>query len=406
MVKCGRAILTAQIGIKGVGFMAHVAKFGRAAVGNLARHFERAKGKDGEYVRFSNQSIDQEKTPENYNLAPARDISQGEFIRQRCTEVKCLKRKDVNVMCAWVVTAPKGVAGSQDERKFFQETYNFLEEQYGKENVVSAYVHKDEVTPHMHFAFVPVVADRRSGELKVSAKECLTRKHLQAFHGDLSRHLERTLGRDVGVLNEATKEGNKSIEELKRGTAVKQLAEIRGNITQTQNELSELQKRVLDAKEVRKLAEKGKKGMFGGLHGVSYAEFEQLKETAAHVDEMKEQVTAARTEAEKTRETLKSEQKQIDKYVEQLNNEAERLNNDRAKLEEEKTQTPTRLMMDENKKLREKNKQLERALRGVKTTLLGAWPELKRTLAPEKLERVNEAISIAKELDQSRGRGR
>lgn len=379
--------------------MAHVAKFGRAAVGNLARHFERAKNENGEYVRFGNQSIDMGKILENYNLAPERDISQGEFIRQRCAEVKCLKRKDVNVMCAWVVTAPKEIAGSADERKFFEETYRFLEEKYGKENIVSAYVHKDEVTPHMHFAFVPVVADRRSGELKVSAKECLTRKHLQAFHGDLSRHLERTLGHNVGILNEATREGNKSVGELKRGTAVKQLQEIRQNIAKTQNELSGLQKRVLDASEVNRMAEKGKKSLFGGLRGVSYVEFEQLKGTAVAVDEMRGQVATARQEAGEARKTLKNEQKQIDEY-------AEKLNNDRARLEIEKTQTPTKLMMDYNKKLSEKNRQLERVIRSAKTALLGVLPELKKTLAPEKLERVNEVISIAKELDRSHDRGR
>ena len=94
-----------------------------------------------------------------------------------------------------------------------------------KENVISAYVHFDEVTPHMHYAFVPVVEDKKKGGYKLSAKEAITREDLRTFHKDLSNHMERVFGRDVGILNEATKRGNKSIAELKRQSATERLQE-------------------------------------------------------------------------------------------------------------------------------------------------------------------------------------
>ena len=45
-----------------------------------------------------------------------------------------------------------------DSKRFFQEVYRFLIDRYGVRNVISAYVHMDEVgnTPHMHFSFIPV----------------------------------------------------------------------------------------------------------------------------------------------------------------------------------------------------------------------------------------------------------
>jgi len=135
-------------------------------------------------------------------------------------------RADVNVMCSWVVTAPREIQADEYET-FFRETYKFLSERYGKENVVSAYVHMDEITPHMHFAFVPVVRDKKKNIFKVSAKEAVSRNDLQTFHDDLSNTMERVFGRDVGVLNEATRDGNKSIEELKQGTAKKELEAIK-----------------------------------------------------------------------------------------------------------------------------------------------------------------------------------
>jgi len=196
--------------------MAHVAKYNRAAVGHMFAHYERAKDSQGEYIKFGNQDINTEKSNLNYNLAPFRNISQGEFVRQRCSEVKCLKRKDVNVMCSWVVTAPEIIkeASADKQKEFFENTYSFLEKKYGEENIISAYVHNDENTPHLHFSFVPVFIDRH-GKEKVSANDLLTRVHLKQFHPELELYLGQALGFNPGILNGATAGGNLTIEELK-----------------------------------------------------------------------------------------------------------------------------------------------------------------------------------------------
>lgn len=57
----------------------------------------------------------------------------------------------------------------------------------------------------------------------MSAKIAIDRLDLQTFHQDLEKHMARVFGREIGILNEATKEGNKSIDELKRGAAKAQL---------------------------------------------------------------------------------------------------------------------------------------------------------------------------------------
>lgn len=164
--------------------MANAQKYTKSACGHMTAHYERAKDKDGEYIKFGNQNIDPQRTHLNYNLAPLRGSGQIDFIRQRTTEARTLNRADVNVMVSWVVTLPKyqkivtdpniaHVSFDKDmaERLFFQRTYDFLADRYGEKNVVSAYVHMDEVTPHMHFAFVPVTEDKKRGGEKVSAKQ-------------------------------------------------------------------------------------------------------------------------------------------------------------------------------------------------------------------------------------------
>jgi hypothetical protein len=197
-------------------------KHPKTALGHLGKHYERGKDETSEYVKFGNPDIDPQRTHLNYNLAPQHD--QMDFIKQRLSEVYCLNRKDVNVMCSWVVTAPKDLALGQQE-DFFKESYKFLENRYGKENVISSYVHLDETTPHMHFAFIPVVYDKKKDRYKVSAKERVNKFELKSFHSDYQEHLDKAKIR-CNVLNEATKEGNRSIDELKRQSATERLQEV------------------------------------------------------------------------------------------------------------------------------------------------------------------------------------
>ena len=278
--------------------MANVDKFTRATTGHLCAHYERAKDDNGDYIRFGNQNIDVDRTSLNYNLAPEHDGGQIEFIRQRTSEVKCMNRADVNVMCSWVVTLPQGFSR---DREFFEETYNFLAEKYGEKNVISAYVHMDEKQPHIHFSFVPVVIGKNDKE-KVSAKELLTKIELQQFHPALQVALETALGQDVPILNGATVGGNRTIEELKAEQAIaiaqetakmakEQAAAIKAEVTALheqraalQSDVEALQATILTESEVMSL--KGQKGLTGALKGVSYKEYESLKLTASHVKDM------------------------------------------------------------------------------------------------------------------------
>ena len=204
--------------------MAHVGKYTKSAVGHMFDHY--ARNENPKEVVRSNKNIDPTRTHLNYNLAKHQTMNQLDFLHKRLLEVRCQNRKDVNVLCDWVVTVPKDLP--QNERKqFFEASYDFLENKYGKENVISAYVHMDETMPHIHFAFIPVTEDKKRASLKVSAKERINRKELRTFHQDLQKYVERRLGHEVAILNEATKEGNRSIKELQRQSAVEQLQEVK-----------------------------------------------------------------------------------------------------------------------------------------------------------------------------------
>ena len=197
---------------KGGSAMAHVAKYTAAAVGHMTNHYGRSSD-DG--VKRSNENIDPKRTHLNYNLVPDREGGQVAFLQRRLSQVKVQKRADVNVLCDWVVTLPQGNYTPDQERAFFQKSYDFLSAQYGASNVVSAYVHMDESQPHLHFAFIPVVPDRRRGGEKVSAKECITRANLNSFHSDFQSYLDAHGEPGLfPVINGATAGGNRTVKEL------------------------------------------------------------------------------------------------------------------------------------------------------------------------------------------------
>lgn len=285
--------------------MAHCEKFNRAAIGHMCNHYERSGN-----VKRSNENIDSERTGQNYNLGPAREMSQVDFIRQRIGEVRCQKRADVNVMCDWVVTIPQDfqAAHPHREREFFQQTYEFLASRYGEKNVISAYVHKDEVTPHMHFAFIPVTADRRRGGEKVCANDVITRTELRTFHGELQAHLEKSLGVEVNVLNGATKDGNEAIDELKRKSAKERLNEINAKIARVNEKINGYKERInalsaaysarkefLDSPAIKTMVEpiKRSKSGFMGLGGeeivtLRASDFDRLLQQAAEAKKCRE----------------------------------------------------------------------------------------------------------------------
>ena len=403
--------------------MANAQKYTRAACGHLAAHYERRKDEKGEYVKFGNQDIDPQKTHLNYNLAPRRGVEQIDFIRQRTTEARTLKRDDVNVMCSWVVTLPEYRHHNQNlhvspdkeqvERLFFERSYRFLCDRYGEQNVISAYVHKDEKTPHMHFAFVPVTEDKKRGGEKVSAKEVITKNDLKTFHTDLERYLDSFRDWHFEVVNEATKDGNKEIAELKKQTAheevlkaqqealqarqralqeqesIKPLVEqknaLRGEIEALQTE-----KEVLTAAEVEAI--KGEKTLLGGLKGVTHKEFEAVKRTAAAVESMTAERDQALARAERADLRATAAEAKVESAYADANRQLQ------AKIREVEQDRPSMKAQMEIVQLRKENQTLKTensSLRG-KVADLEAMVRRLGQIIREKLPEVYAAITQPK----------
>lgn len=180
--------------------MAHLKKNTRGAMPGLAVHFERKTD------HHTNKEIDVAKTYLNQDLISDGSDMLSRF-NERLNDVYCMKRDDVKALATWIVTLPEALSEVPYEQQsaFFEATKQFLDDRYGQENAVAAVVHYDETTPHLHYAFVPVVFDAKKERYKVSAKEVLTRHDLQTFHDDLDQNLKAVLPfYEQGILNHKT----------------------------------------------------------------------------------------------------------------------------------------------------------------------------------------------------------
>lgn len=182
--------------------MAHLEKLTKGSLHGLTIHVERKS------FKHSNKEIDIEKTHLNYSLLQDNSDAMTR-LSNRLENVYMLNRKNVNAACSWVVSLPVELNknSENDKEKFFTEIHNFMTERYGGiENVLYSEVHNDESTPHLHFAFVPVVWDENKQRNKVSAKDVINRNELKIFHNELDKHLKNVIPGIYkgGILNEKT----------------------------------------------------------------------------------------------------------------------------------------------------------------------------------------------------------
>lgn len=133
----------------------------------IAAHNERTKE-----AYASNPDIDKSRTVQNYHLIAPR-WSYGQEIRHRIRMAGCRVRKDsVKFVDTLVTVSPEFAKAHESEMpEYFNRAFDFLKERVGEENIISAVVHMDEKTPHLHLCFVPLTKDGR-----LSAKEILGNK--------------------------------------------------------------------------------------------------------------------------------------------------------------------------------------------------------------------------------------
>lgn len=146
-----------------------ILRFQKRKAGGVAaceRHNERKKE-----AYKSNPDIDMERSKNNYHLIAPPKYTYKKEINRMVAEAGCRTRKDSVMMVETLITASPEFMNQlppEEQKAYFTMALDFISERVGEQNILSAVVHMDERTPHMHLCFVPITPDN-----KLSAKAIL-----------------------------------------------------------------------------------------------------------------------------------------------------------------------------------------------------------------------------------------
>ena len=151
------------------------AKYTINNLNGIYRHNERKN------TNYSNKDITKEKAINNYSLKNCNMPYSKAF--RKIKEENNLQgwiKKNSNVACEYIITSDKEFfenIGEEETKRYFKTAFEFVKnyKDLGEKYILSAKVHNDESTPHLHLVFIPVVhkKDSKSGKVidKISCSE-------------------------------------------------------------------------------------------------------------------------------------------------------------------------------------------------------------------------------------------
>ena len=210
-------------------------KYKRENLKGIFRHNERRN------KNYSNENIDKEKSYLNYSLKSPQYSYEKEFdkIKEKY-KLKGQIKTVSNIACEYIITSDHDYfeeIGEQETKRFFETAYKFVTEykDLGEQYIISAKVHMDEQTPHMHLIFLPVVhtVDKKGNPIdKLACSEFWKAKdsYRQLQDAFYKYMVENGFKLQRGLPKEETGRVHYSVEEYKKITNFKQTKEILNNM--------------------------------------------------------------------------------------------------------------------------------------------------------------------------------
>ena len=174
-----------------------------------------------ENKNYNNKDINHENTYKNYDLINENKIDYSKKIEDRIHanySGKRAIRKDAIKHVDGLITSDNeffNKLSEEETNQFFRDSLEFLEQEYGKENMLYATVHLDEKVPHMHFGFVPLTEDGR-----LSAKDKIgNKKQMTELQDRFNAHVnEKGYEMERGVSKQLTERQHQQMDQYKIDT--------------------------------------------------------------------------------------------------------------------------------------------------------------------------------------------
>lgn len=359
----------------------HMGKYTRGNVFGLQRHNQR------ENKNYSNENVDLEKSKFNYDLANQGNIKYlnkvDEIINKYRTNTDRSVRRDAVVFVDTIISSDKLFFDNlteADTKKFFEESYKYLKEKVGSENIVSAMVHLDENCPHMHMSFVPINDD---GSL--SAKKKINRNFLRKIQEEFPQYLKNK-GFDIERGMENSTKKHLEPLEFKKEQIKNDIAELQKLEKENMNKFKE----VSNTSESLSKSEEHIKSVLGKINQIKAEKKLFSDKLTISEEDYGVLMKLAKTGEGKLIENIKLKSKfnTLNQKIEDLEHRLESKSLDDEILKA-KVQSYD-LLLNENKKLKKNFKRIEKAINNL-----------------DLVEKINKEIEnmMSKEIKRTKNRG-
>ncbi len=324
-------------------------------MGYAVLHLEKTSGTDSAMSAHIERTIapknaDPERTHLNRELIEFPDgvRNRTQAIQHRLDNARLQRKIGKNQVRAIRIL----LTGSQDDMKQIEsdarlsewcdDNLLWLRQTYGKENIVSAVLHMDETTPHIHATLVPIVNTERKRKKsetqakkkyrkkdpnasRLSANDVMTRSKLKEYQDTyaqamskfgLQRGIDGSEARHIGtsqyyrelfVKNEQLKE---NIDELlqKQTDAEKKLSQVKSEVSKEKfkNAKAEMGANLMD----------GVNSLFGGS---------KVKQQQAEIEELKSENTTLKDENRSLKTEMQTLQKEYTTTIDKLRAELKKM---------------------------------------------------------------------------------
>ncbi len=201
----------------------------------ICPHNERSK------QNYSNKNIDIDitKTYHNYHLKkPLENNYFKEFKRlKEKNNLKGQLHKNSIYVCEMIITSDNiffQEIGIEETKRYFKTAYDFVcnYKNLGEENIISAVVHLDEETPHMHITFIPVVdsKDKYGNPVrKIGGNDFWKERNSYMLLQDRFYECVRLNGFNLERGKNNPNRTHKTVEELKEQTSFYEVKKLKEN---------------------------------------------------------------------------------------------------------------------------------------------------------------------------------
>lgn len=269
---------------------------------------------------YSNEDINTELSHLNYHLIECDSYKSAinKQLEERYTSSRSI-RKDAVLGVEVLFTSDNEFFKKltpEQERLYFEKSLEFLKDFVGEKNVISATVHKDETTPHLHCIFTPITNDGRL-HYKSFIDGRLEMKKLQDnYYKFITKYFDLERGKD----SQETKRKHLSVEEFK-------LKELKKDLFKLQNEKKDIEKRIKNLEnqitnydEVKTIVEniEDRKALFSDNYKLKKDELITLSALATSSEKNKGEIQNLKDEKINLEKKLKTERDDNEKNYKEL----------------------------------------------------------------------------------------